>query len=283
MRIAAEIRSRVVEIDRRYRSSWDVRSIAHVVGISPASVAKILAAVRGPRPKKERPSHDRRTRFLQRDVMWSSDFMELPGKRWLIKTLDEMSRYRPGWHIVKSQTAEAAVHHGEDLIARMGRAPLVWKFDHGSPFTSERFQDFLRRHKILPYPTQPRAPWTNGRVERDHQEIENWLIGVAPDALERETDDGMMMLNYVKPRAVLNYRKSAEVYFNSPGVEDIDRDCLMANLVDIECQWGHLTGERLHRRTIRELLKNWSLYEEWKEIPKRPKSVNTSGASDVAF
>jgi len=150
MRIGEEVRRRVVELDRRYRSSWDVRSIAYVAGIGHTTVAKIPKEVRGPRPKPARAPHERRTWFLRCDVMWSTDFMELPGKRWLIKTLDEMSRFRPGWGVVLSQTAEAAVRHGEDIIRRMGRAPLIWKYDHGSPFTSDAFQNFLAKHKILP-------------------------------------------------------------------------------------------------------------------------------------
>jgi transposase InsO family protein len=63
--------------------------------------------------------------------------MELPGKRWLLKTIDEMSRFRLGWEVCLSQTAEAAAHHVADILKRMGRAPLVWKFDHGSQFMSD--------------------------------------------------------------------------------------------------------------------------------------------------
>jgi len=59
----------VIELDERYRSSWDARSIAHVVGIGHTTVAKILREKRGPRPRRRRLPHDRRTSFLRRDVM----------------------------------------------------------------------------------------------------------------------------------------------------------------------------------------------------------------------
>ena len=228
MRIAAKIRDRVIELDRRYRSSWDVRSIAHVVGIGHTTVAKILREVRGPRPVRAKRPHDRRTRFLRRDVMWSSDFMELPDGRELIKTIDEMSIFRLGWDAQKTETAEFAVRHGEAIIERMGRTPLVWKYDHGSPFTSGLFQDFLARQKILAYPIPPRSPWVNGRNERDNREVRNWLIAVegkklSAAELDRDIDDGMLMLNYVKPRAVLGFKKSAETYF-AAGAAEIGRD-----------------------------------------------------------
>jgi transposase InsO family protein len=298
VKIAEDVRRRVIEVDRRYRSSWDVRAVAYVVGIGHQSVAQILREARGPRPKPAKQSHDRRTRFLFRDVMWSSDVVKVFG-RFLIKTLDETSRFRVGWELVEAETARAAVAHGEDIIRRMGRAPLVWKYDHGSLFTSRLFQDFLARHQILPYPIPPRSPWVNGRLERDHQEIRNWLIPwegkeVPTEELDRDIDEGMLMLNHVKPRAVLGYRTSADVYFHTEGIEEMDRDFFRQNLDDIKCDLGCLDveepeqmkskgGERIHRKAVRRLLQNWGLYEEWKEMPKGAKFVNRSGPSDVAF
>jgi transposase InsO family protein len=288
MRISGEIRDKVVELDRRYRSSWDCRSIAHVTGVGHTTVARILKLVRGGRPKPGRPAHTRRTRFLFRDVMWSSDFVELPGKRWLLKTMDETSRFRLGWDVVKAQTAEAVERHASDILARMGRAPLVWKFDHGSQFTGELFQSVLEEHDIIPFPTPPRAPWANGRVERDHQEIQSWLIPwegktMVDAGLERDTDEGMFMLNFIKPRMVLDYQTSARAYFTAEGVEKIDREWLALDLEDLKCRLGPAGGERLHRRAVRRLLQKWELYQEWDSIPKRATTVNTSNPNDVSF
>lgn len=284
-RIPAEIHAKVVELDREYRSTWDTRSIASVVKISHGSVAKILAEVRGPRPKKKDVPHLSRTRFLMRDVMWSSDFTDIQGGRKLLRTMDEYSRYRPGWDICR-EAAEDAVKHGEGLIACMGRAPLVWKYDHGSPFTSRLFQEFLRRHRIIGYPTQARAPWTNGRTERDNREIKNWLMQVKEDVsdveLGKEVDEGMLMLNNIKPRAVLGYKTSADVYFHSQGVEQLDRAEVAAQLEEIKRGLEPLKGERLHRRAVRELLKELGLYEEW-EVKREAESVNRIADSNVSI
>ncbi|MBI4657082.1 MAG: hypothetical protein HY746_10110, partial [Elusimicrobia bacterium] len=153
--------------------------------------------------------------------------------------------------------------------------------------TSKAFQRFLNKYGIIGYPIRARAPWTNGRVERDHQEIQNWLIPVNKDInlkeMEKEVDEGMLMLNNIKPRAVLIYRTSAEVYFHSDGVEEVDRVLFAAELEGIKQRLWPLTGERLHRKAVRELLKKRLLYEEWDEANKEAKSANRIEAYNVSF
>lgn len=308
MRISQELRDRVVELDRRYRSTWDAHAIAHVVGLSATTVAKILREMRGPRPKRAKKPHTRRTRFNRRDVMWSSDFVRLGWGWLLIKTIDEMSGFRLGWELCRSETAEAAVAHARSIIERMGRAPLVWKYDHGSAFVSREFQKLLACYKIVPYPIPPRSPWVNGRVERDHQEILNWLIvfegkDVAMEMLEREIDEGMWMLNYVKPRASLGFRKSAEVYFNdeSWGPNDVgeeSRNWLAQSICEAkyalelpdpeEPAWLlSKSGERLHRKAVRMALQKEHWYDEWDVeelgMPVGAETVNRTEATDVSF
>lgn len=266
----------MIELDKRYRSSWDVRSISHVMGIGHTTVAKILREERGPRPRRARPSHDRRTSFARRDVMWSSDFTELPGKSKLLKTLDEMSRFKLAWQIESSETAASVVEHARQLIERMKRKPLVWKFDHGSAFMSREFQAFLAKNEIVPYAIPPRAPWANGRTERDNKEIKNWLIPVENRKLDvveldREIDEGMLMLNYVKPRAVLGFRTSAAVYFSKPEIETLDHKRFIAELVELKTEFNESRyRERVHRKAVRVLLQKWGLYAEW----ERSENVN---------
>ena len=304
MRVTEGLKARIVELDRRYRSTWDAHAIAHVVGLSATTVAKILRELRGPRPKRAKQPHTRRTKFLRRDVMWSSDFVRL-GWGWLLmRTVDEMSGFRLGWDLCRGETAAAAAAHARSIVKRMGRAPLVWKYDHGSAFTSKTFQDFLAELRIVPYTTQPHAPWTNGRVERDHQDIHAWLIplvlaGQEPSrqTLEKEIDEGMLTFNYVKPRAVHGFRKSAEVYFRKETElvinEDV-RDRLHGIIWEIAMSLGaedagrlkRRTREQLHRKTVRLALQRLKLYEEWDTAPKRPseaETVNRSEPANVSF
>ena len=306
MRISQERRDRVVELDRRYRSTWDAHAIAFVVGMSPTTVAKILREVRGPRPKRVERPHTRRTRFTRRDVMWSSDFVRVGWGWLLLKTMDEMSGFVLGWDLVRSEDSLAVLDHAESIIKRMGRAPMVWKFDHGSAFMSELFLGMvLEEHKIVPYPIASRSPWVNGRVERDHQEILNWLIPLAgrelsKAELEREIDEGMLIRNYVKPRACLGFRKSAQVYFSEDATLDAAgeaRGWLAQGIYEakFELEVADPTeiyeiaksGERLHRRAVRTALQKLHWYEEWDtaapEGSPEAETVNRTAASDVSF
>jgi len=307
MKVTAEVRQRVLALDQLYRSTWDAHAIAHIVRLSPTTVAKILREFRGPRPKRAKQPHTRRTKFIRRDVMWSSDFVRL-GWGWLLmRTIDEMSGYRLGWDLCRSETAEAALAHARSIAQRMGRVPLVWKYDHGSAFTSDVFQRFLAEHRIVPYPTQPHAPWTNGRMERDHQDVHTWLIPLAlawaskepPQAvLDREVDEGMLTFNYVKPRAVHGFRKSAEVYFSEEAVLD-DVEAMRVRLAQEICDVAFGLGsedcggvrrrsrEQLHRKTVKMALQRLGLYQEWDvAAPKGPSEaevVNRTSAENVSI
>lgn len=304
MRIGEEVRRKVIELDRRYRSTWDARAIGHVVKVSATTVAKILREQRGPRPKRSRPPHTRRTRFNRRDVMWSSDFMKVGWGWLLLTTMDEMSGYVLGWDLVKSENAAAVIEHAESILARMGRAPLVWKYDHGSAFISEIFQGLLEHHEIVPYPIAARSPWVNGRTERDHQEVHNWLIPLAGrevsrGELDREIDEEMRVRNFIKPRACLGFRKSAEVYFGKEAALEVAgevRGWLAQAMAEEKSLLGapdpaevyeiKKSGERLHRKAVRLALQKLGLYEEWDAAAQGPsgmKIVNRTRASNVSF
>jgi transposase InsO family protein len=278
---------RIAELDSRFRSTWDVRTIAHVVNLGHETVAKVLREVRGPRPKRAKPPHVRKTRFLKTNVMWSMDFKELPGKRCLIHTIDEASGYRLGWKVCQTPTAEAALEHMKEVIQNTGKVPLVWKFDHGPAFMSRVLQTFLSQNEVLPYPIPPRAPWVQGRIERDHLEIQNWLNPVEKqdlswEALEQEIQEGMLMLNFVKPRATLGFRTAAEVYHNLDGFEEEKRESFRRRVEQLKFQLGPKGGERLHRKAVRAALQEFGLYQEWLDSPSEAETVNTSQLVKVA-
>jgi len=305
MRISPELKARVVELDRRYRSTWDAHAIAYVVGLSPTTVAKILREIRGPRPKRVERPHTRRTRFTYRDVMWSSDFVKIGWGWMLLRTMDEMSGYVLGWDLVRSENEKDVLAHAEAILERMGRAPLVWKYDHGSAFISAIFQRMLESEKIVLYPIAPRSPWVNGRTERDNQEVHNWLIPLSGrelsrEELDREIDEGMLVRNFIKPRACLKFKKSAEVYFSADSVLKVEHDirwCLAEQMHAEKSKLGapdptqvygiRKSGERLHRRAVRTALQNLGWYEEWDTAaPERlseAETVNRTQAGNVSI
>jgi transposase InsO family protein len=269
MRIDSSIVEKVKKIDDDYRSTWDSRAIAYVTGISHGSVAKILKEYRGPRPERKEPPHDRRTKFLLRDVMWSSDVTGERDGYFLLKTIDEKTDYPLAWDLVRSENAEELVVHAKHLITRYGRTPLIWKYDNGSAFKSKKFQKFLKKHHIIPYPIHRRSPWTNGRTERDHQEIQRWLLPVpvkefTREELLKEINEGMLMLNYNKPRAVLGFTTTARAYLKDKGVTEEDRSRLWAAMDRVHKEFVKYK----HRKIVRTALQEAGLYEEWLENKK---------------
>jgi transposase InsO family protein len=305
MKVTAAVREQVLALDRRYRSTWDAHAIAFIVGLSATTVAKILREFRGPRPKRAKRPHTRRTRFLRRDVMWSSDFMLLGWGWLLLTTMDEHSGYILGWDLVRSEQATAVLEHAQSILDRMGRAPLVWKYDHGSAFMSEVFQGLLEEYKIVPYPIAPRSPWVNGRTERDHQEVHNWLIPLAGrevsrEELDHEVDEEMLVRNFIKPRACLGFKKSAEVYFGDEAALDAAeevRGWLAQGIHDEKWELGapdpdevyeiKRSGERRHRKAVKLALQKLGLYEEWDvAAPKGPseaEAVNRTAEKNVSI
>ena len=305
MKVTAEIREKVLALDRRYRSTWDAHAIAYVVKLSHTTVAKILREFRGPRPKRPKPPHTRRTRFTRRDVMWSSDFVRIGWGWLLLTTIDECSGYILGWDLVRSEQSMAVLDHAQSILDRMKRAPLVWKYDHGSAFTSDVFQGVLEYYEIVPYPIAAHSPWVNGRKERDHREVHNWLIPLAgrelsKTELDREIDEEMLVRNFIKPRACLGFRRSAAVYFDKDkelvAIEEV-REWLADGIRSEKGAMGlpdpdivykiRKSGERVHRKAVRLALQKLCLYEECdtaaQEWPSEAESVNRIDDKDVSF
>ncbi len=277
MRIDEKVIEKVKEIDTHTRSTWDTRAIGYVTGISHGSVAKILREYRGPRPGRAKPAHDGRTRFLFRDVMWSSDCTETDSGRVLLRTTDEKSDFTLGYNVVRSENAEEITEHAENIIARFGRAPLVWKYDNGSAFKSKMFENLLDRYGIIPYPIHRRSPWTNGRTECGHKDVHRWVAlaekaGLTEESFMKDLDEGMLMLNYEKPRAVLGYKTAARTYFEDRGVTEEDRVNLWKEVERIQVNFV----EYNHRRVVRIAMQNLGLYEEWILGKKETESVNRS-------
>ena len=100
--------------------------------------------------------------------------------------------------------------------------------------------------------------------------------------LEREIREGMLMLNNLKPRAVLDFKTSASIYHNSVGIAHLDRQEIRRKLEETKCSLEPLKGEKLHRKAARELLKRLGLYEEW-EVDGTAESVNRISQANVSI
>jgi hypothetical protein len=93
----------------------------------------------------------------------------------------------------------------------------------------------------------------------------------------------MLMLNYVKPRAVLGFKKSAETYFAAEGAAEIGRDELLWKVQEYEAQIGSVGTERTRRKAIRMAMQCFGIYEEWTELPWWDKDVNRTRLLNVSI
>lgn len=91
------------------------------------------------------------------------------------------------------------------------------------------------------------------------------------------------MLNYVKPRAVLGFKKSAEVYFRTLGIEEIPRDHFLGKVLEYEAQIGMMGTERTRRKATRMAMQYWEVYEEWTQLPWWDRDVNRTQARNVSI
>ena len=165
--------------------------------------------------------------------------------------------------------------------------------------------DLLMEYKAVPYSIVPCSAWIYVRTLRDLREVQNWLIPLAGrelgrEELDRAVDDEMLVRNFIKPRACLGFRKSAEVYFGTDAVlhaaEEV-REWLAQGICEVKALLGSAdpeeayeikkSGERLHRKAVRQTLQKLGLYEEWDTAaPKGPPEaevVNRTGAANVSF
>lgn len=274
-RIGEDVRKLVLYLHRQYRGTWGVREIAYYAPISPTTVAKILRERFGPRPRPRRPSHTRRTRFLASNVMWSSD-----GTKGgvLLKTLDESSLYKLGWDLVEGEKPESVLAHIKGILASTEARPLIWKFDRGSAFRNKDVRNLLTEHGIVPYYTARRTPWTNGRTENDNGKILKWLAAGpsrygSGETLRRDIDEGIFMLNFIRPRPVLGYRTSATAHFRGLRATEAGRADLRAYLEARKDRFAGRGGESRRRKAIRTWLQRSGLYQEWDTLPRLSKKV----------
>ena len=93
-----------------------------------------------------------------------ADFYGPMGQEYVLVLQDEYSRY-PEIEIVTSTDHRATIQAMDRMMSRFG-IPEVVRSDNGPPFNGKEFSKFARYMGFEHKPVPPRAPWTNGLVER---------------------------------------------------------------------------------------------------------------------
>ena len=118
------------------------------------------------------------------NMMWHTDFMQLPGGRWLIAYEDDASRRIMAHGAFTEATAANAIAVLHEGVDRHGR-PASLMTDHGSQFFANEaegrrrgeaaFESELERLNIRHVLARVAHPQTNGKIERFHRVVRRHL------------------------------------------------------------------------------------------------------------
>ncbi|MBK8447487.1 MAG: DDE-type integrase/transposase/recombinase [Micropruina sp.] len=144
-----------------------------------------------PEPAKRPRASYRRFRYPDPNGCWQLDGFEVGlddeagSKRCVLQVEDDHSRFILASHVARSETAEAAITVVSAAIGRHG-APARFLTDNGTAFNLSRqgkitqLERYLRHLGVEPITGRPRKPTTQGKNERLHQTIQQFLDAHRP-------------------------------------------------------------------------------------------------------
>lgn len=219
------LKCKAVEIYLRYKGTWGAETISIALegrlspGVVRAAIKPYRSLWREVRAPREKPPQAPQAPWLP-NLVWSIDWTEyrLRGRKiFIVVVLDEASRFFLGWRIVERVPGtEDVCAVVKDILARFKGRPLLIKSDRAAVFLSENWEALLAANGMLPHRVRPRSPWEQGIIERSIREVKAWLRAKSPrsvDEFKACVDEGMLMLNFLKPRGVLAGRTPARAHF----------------------------------------------------------------------
>jgi transposase InsO family protein len=197
-----------------------------VSSVHQALVRNHLVALRPPRPK---PATMRFEREAPNDL-WQIDATEVTlasgRKVWIMDILDDHARFYLAARVVSGPTGEAAWAVFEDAVGRYGLPRQVLS-DNGTCFTGRlihavvEFERRLRALGVEPINGRPYHPQTQGKLERFHRTLKEWLEDQPPFAsaedLQVALDGFRQHYNEDRPHQGIGDATPAERYRPGPG------------------------------------------------------------------
>ncbi|MBI3553155.1 MAG: transposase family protein [Elusimicrobia bacterium] len=177
------------------------------------------------------PRNSRKADTLQRprtpNLVWSTDWTEcrVNGRTFFVLVaLDEAARFFTGWKILdrvpKSSDLRSFL---EETLERYEERPVLLKSDRAQVFMSADWAALLEANGVAPHRVRPHSPWEQGTIERAIPEVKAWIRAGGPrnpSELIACIDEGMSMLNFLKPKAVLGGRTPARVFLGTSETSD---------------------------------------------------------------
>lgn len=217
-----------MEIYLRYKGTWSAETISMIFQ-GKLGAWTIRKAIKPYRDLWSRPSTSPKkgSRALRIEgapnLIGSVDWTEYKlrsGKIFILLFLDEASRFWLGWEIFEARPrTEDLTGCLEHILARYQARPLFLKSDRAKIFMAPAWEILLARHGILPYRVRPHCPQDQGAIERAIRDIKTWLRASQPQTLKEARvclEEGIFMLNFLKPRGVLMAKTPAAVYLGKP-------------------------------------------------------------------
>ena len=228
-RVADDVALRVVELRRTQMPGY---VIARRVGLSPASVSRILRRARlsrwrdlNPPPPVVRYERERPGELVHLDIKGMTRFSEVtrradgrlrgkrkhPGFLALHIAIDDHSRlaFTEMLPDQKKETTIAFLEHAREFYARHGIGIRELLTDNGSSYRSREFGAHCRELNIKHRRTRPYTPRTNGKAERFIQTAlrewayaKHWRDSAERDACLKPWTD---YYNFERPHGSLNY------------------------------------------------------------------------------
>lgn len=223
-RVDPQLKAKAIEIYQRYKGTWGAETISMALRglLSAVTIRKLIAPYRR---VIDLPIHcekpERRVLKTAKlpNIVWSVDWTEFKIHRkkfYVLVFIDEASRFYLGWYIFTARpTGNDVTDCLRDILARYEARPFIIKSDRAKVFLCAQWLGLLMRNGITSHKIRPHCPQDQGVVERGMREIKTWLRANNPGSEELSVclDEGMFILNFLKPKIVLNAATPAYVYF----------------------------------------------------------------------
>lgn len=220
------LKRKAIEIFVRYKGTWGPETISLALSerLSPSTIRRVVAPYRDLFRREARSpvsSAPAQARASRPNDIWSTDWTECSygGKKaylWLI--IDEATRLCLSWELLdRVPTATDVSQAFRRTLDRYQGRPVLLKSDRAKVFRSSEWRQALEAEGIFSRLARPGVPQDQGVVERFIREIKGWLAANQPgnrDELEHCVSDGMRMLNFLKPRRMLEGRTPAQAYWS---------------------------------------------------------------------
>ena len=139
------------------------------------------------RPQGFPREHDGHIITASPNVMWGTDATRIftvdEGYVWLFAAVEHWNGECVGWHVTKKGNRLAALEPiAQGVLAQFGTIEhasargLALRMDHGSQYTSDRFQQLIKAWGILPSFAFLKEPETNGVSERFFRTLKEQTI-----------------------------------------------------------------------------------------------------------